>query len=636
MQKFSLTLWLLFSFQIMLLGKEELLWNVGEKSDSTYIIHVELEILKGDLMYLEFPSWGEISLKKSDSILAVSGSDLPFNSKTYPSSRNLIPVFDKGKYAIELKKSKFYEVAIEEEKFLLGLIDPVELKSQEKSRLIFQSLFFGIILVMSLYNLLIFFSVGDKSYLYYVLSIIGLGLYLFFFFGFSIEFFWPEAPRWDAHFFALVIPLTNMARLSFARSYLHTDEYTPIWDKVLFWMLLSYAIPLCIWLLSYFGSSSYLIIASQIIGVQGVFVLSIITVVSIIVVIRGYKPAKWFLMAYIFFNIGGVLFILRELNYLPENFSTRYFLEIGATAQVILFSLGLSDRYNRTKAKLANEILEKEQLEKSQILEKNTLIEKQRKNLEAKVRERTDDLEKQIKLTKASESELYKLNAVKDKLFSLISHELKNPLVTVDSFLNLFINHYDRLTEEEKIDLGLNTHQALQRLTLLLDNLLQWSRMQQNDFVFQPSQVSVNESFNRAKKLYELPLNAKNIVLESNLNQGRLSVWADKNMLDFIFRNLLSNAIKFTPSGGSIFISASEMNQMVEISVKDTGSGINQFEIEKILNGISFSKDGTENEKGTGIGLLMCKDFIERNGGEFKIISDEKGTDFIFLLPEYL
>lgn len=578
--------------------------------------------------YIELPGWGKVIAISGDYVLE-TGTLLSGKEKTFYSYKNILEISSDTL----LIKMKGNHPLFELEESDIHAYTANGWRNQERQRLIAHGLFFGIVIVMALYNLMIYFAVKDQSYLWYVLSIVGFGLYMAFYYGFTFEHFWPSKPHWNIYFFALIIPLTNVCRILFAKAYLHTDQFVPRWNTFFRVVLILYLVPLLMWFLSWSEAKNWLIETNYVIGALGAITMSAITITSIVVYLKGYKPALWFLVAFALFNIGGILFIFRELSYLPDNFLTRYVVQIGAVAQVVLFSLGLSDRLNRTRKLLATETIEKEKLEREKEMEKKRLIEKQRNELESQVKERTKELEDTLEQLKLSESELRELNQVKSKLFSIISHELKSPLTTVDSYLNLFINHYSKLSKEELSDLSDKTRSSLQNLTLLMDNLLLWSRLQQDSLNFNPSNVDLRRVVDKAIKLFSLLMEEKCIKLSIEHEVDETILLADKDMLEFVVRNLLHNSIKFTPKNGQIKISARTNHEFSSISIEDTGIGMSNEIIGQImLHGESITRNGTEQEKGSGIGLLMCKDFVEKNGGELEI-DGKKGTKVTFSVP---
>ncbi len=580
--------------------------------------------------YLEFPGWSYIRAYSSEGTQE-TGTLLPIRQKSYPSYKNII---EANGDTLLLKLQGAHPLFNISEN-IINRYSSRDWRLEERQRLVAHGLFFGIVIVMALYNLMIFFAVKDQSYLWYVFSIVGFGLYMAFYYGFTLEYFWPSKPHWNAFFFALIIPLTNVCRILFAQNYLHTTEYVPKWNTFFRILLILYLIPLFMWLVSWLEISNLLIQTNYVIGFLGTTTMSAITLASFIVYLRGYKPALWFLVAFALFNIGGILFIFRELNYLSDNFLTRYVIQIGAVAQVVLFSLGLSNRLNRTRKMLATEKIEREKLAREREIEKKQLIEVQRNQLEQQVKERTQELEETLEQLKASESEMRELNLVKSKLFSIISHELKSPLTTVDSYLNLFINHYNKLSEKELSELSSKTRFSLQNLTLLMDNLLLWSSLQQDSLSFYPVEIDLRKLVDKSIKLFSLLIEQKNIKLKIDNQIDETILYADKDMIGFVVRNLIHNSIKFTPKNGLIHISARGHKRLAEIHIEDTGIGMTAEMIENILKrGVSLTREGTEKEKGSGIGLLMCKDFIEKNGGNLNIKTG-RGTNVSFTVPIY-
>ncbi|MFO7446785.1 MAG: ATP-binding protein [Ignavibacteriaceae bacterium] len=233
---------------------------------------------------------------------------------------------------------------------------------------------------------------------------------------------------------------------------------------------------------------------------------------------------------------------------------------------------------------------------------------------------------------------LKELNESKDKLFSLISHDLRSPFNSLLGFSEILTSEFDSLTQEEIKEYLNVIYESSKNLYSMTNNLLQFSRFQMGRFEFNPIKLN----------LKKLILNNINL-LKGNLVKKQLNfitdidieaeVFADEDMLNSIVQNLISNAIKFTTRGGEIKISGrilsffDEPNQ-VEISVQDSGVGISKDDLEKIFKDHMHSSPGTEKEYGTGLGLLLVKEFIQINGGKIKIKSKPgKGTTFIFTLP---
>lgn len=240
--------------------------------------------------------------------------------------------------------------------------------------------------------------------------------------------------------------------------------------------------------------------------------------------------------------------------------------------------------------------------------------------LEAKVAERTQQLQE--------------LNATKDKFFSIIAHDLKNPFNTLMGFSELLLDHIDMYNLEqikEYVGIIFDTSRTSYNL---LENLLNWSRSQTGRLKMDPKEIDVAKMVSTNIKLLENPANNKNITLQSNIQEGT-TAFADSNMIDTVFRNLISNSIKFTEAEGIIKIDTKKDADMLQICIADTGIGIKEESIGKLFSiDQNISTKGTANETGTGLGLILCKEFIERNGGKIWVESEEKvGSQFYFTLP---
>lgn len=227
--------------------------------------------------------------------------------------------------------------------------------------------------------------------------------------------------------------------------------------------------------------------------------------------------------------------------------------------------------------------------------------------------------------------ELQNLNATKDKFFSILGHDLKSPLNSLSSFSNLLINYFDSLSKEEIQTLAKDLDKSLKNLYSLLDNLLEWARSQTGNINFAPEQFDVITVLSDNKELLSGQAANKEITLVQEQTTPLL-VSAHKPSIATVVRNLVSNAIKFTPKGGQVKIQAVLQEHEVIVSIADTGVGMS----ESIINGLfridsKHSTLGTANEKGTGLGLVLCKDFVEKNGGKLWVESTEgKGTTFYF------
>jgi two-component system sensor histidine kinase/response regulator len=252
-----------------------------------------------------------------------------------------------------------------------------------------------------------------------------------------------------------------------------------------------------------------------------------------------------------------------------------------------------------------------------------------KKNLEIEDQKREIML-KAILLEKQS-AELRELNSVKNKLFSIISHDLKSPMYALR---NLFTSFEQlNLSGKEIKAMIPDVVSDLNYTTGLMENLLQWAKCQMQSNIVHSQKLDVSELVNEAVRLLHLQSAAKKIYIERK-TAFPVYAQADKNIINLVLRNLLSNAIKFTPENGRIVIGVHESPSSVEVYVKDSGNGISKEEMVKINNNNFYSTNGTNGEGGTGLGLMLCKEFLARNDGRMMIESEPGvGTTFSFTIP---
>ncbi len=232
-----------------------------------------------------------------------------------------------------------------------------------------------------------------------------------------------------------------------------------------------------------------------------------------------------------------------------------------------------------------------------------------------------------------SENSLRELNANKDKFFSIISHDLKSPFNALIGFTEMCLNRFEKMDSVKLKEYLEKIHRAASNLYSLVDNLLQWSRFQSGKMEYNPISFQIIQSVTEVINLFSVSSSKKNITIQNEVSD-QLYVYADYHMINSVLRNLVSNAIKFTEHGGSIKITAIQNNDKINISIIDSGVGISNEDKDKLFRmDIRHSTYGTDNEKGTGLGLLLCKDLLEKNNGTlwFEGTSD-KGTSFHFTL----
>ncbi len=239
----------------------------------------------------------------------------------------------------------------------------------------------------------------------------------------------------------------------------------------------------------------------------------------------------------------------------------------------------------------------------------------------------------QEKLRKYSE-ELEVLNATKDKFFSIIAHDLKSPFNSFLGITEILAEDIDIMDRTQIKDFVMDMNRSAQNQFKLLENLLAWAQVQRGVMQFTPVDIDFHALVSEVFALYSDNAAAKKIKLGNESEPGKI-ILADHNMLHLLLRNLVYNAIKFTPEGGEIRVGVNELPQFQEIFVADSGVGINPKSIEGLFRIDKQSTTlGTNREKGTGLGLVLCKDMIEKNGGQIRVESElGKGTTFYFTIP---
>lgn len=238
------------------------------------------------------------------------------------------------------------------------------------------------------------------------------------------------------------------------------------------------------------------------------------------------------------------------------------------------------------------------------------------------------------KLKKYSD-ELRELVASKDKFFSIVAHDLKSPFTALLGYSEVMANEYSEMSIEELGEFAINMNDVAKKTYTLLENLLEWSRIQTGRMKYNPENLVLHRIAQQVVDLFIDNAKKKGVLLRNRTNPIH-EIFADSNMIFTILRNLVSNAIKFTREGDEVMILSREDNEFIEICVKDTGVGMNEVDLKKLFRiDVHHSEIGTEKEKGTGLGLILCKELVEKNGGKIWVESKiGEGSEFYFTIPK--
>ncbi len=266
---------------------------------------------------------------------------------------------------------------------------------------------------------------------------------------------------------------------------------------------------------------------------------------------------------------------------------------------------------------------------------------KQSEKLEQLVAERTneisaknDQLKSQAISLEQKNDQLKNLNSTKDKLFSIISHDLRSPFSAILGFQDLLEEQYFELSDEERLEMIGQLNATSRQTYSLIENLLNWAQIQTSNIHYYPEQFDVVKVIKEKLDLYQSIANSKNINIELQLAETQ-PAFADIDLFHTTLRNLITNAIKFSNPGGNIRLGTSQTGKFITISIIDNGIGMKKKQLDSLFD-LEHTKiqNGTNGERGSGLGLILCKEFVEKNKGSISVVSEPgKGSTFSFTLP---
>jgi signal transduction histidine kinase len=451
--------------------------------------------------------------------------------------------------------------------------------------------YYGALFALVLYNLIQFFAIGDRVYLYYVLTIAGFGLYQLCLDGFAYQYFWPASPDWALRSLHVFAGLSGVAAAVFSRRFLMTERYLPGLDR---W-LRRLAVPIVAALVG-----CLLLSIPAMIRVVGIVIVGCaVTFLPAAVVIwrRGYRAARFYLFAWGGIGMAVLVHTARGFGLAPGSWVATHAMQLGVFSTALTLSLVLADRVNLLQAALGESVEEKERL---------------------------------LRALEERSAEVEAANRHKSEFLAHMSHELRTPLNAVIGFSRVLLRRvFGPLTEKQAEYLH-DIHQSGQHLLSLINDILDLSRIEAGRLELEPTRFDLGGAIEQSVLLVRERAVRGNVRVVTDIDPAVAEWVGDARKIRQILINLLANAVKFTPAGGAVTVRAAPTADGVAIAVADDGIGIAPADQAIVFE--PFRQAGRR--EGTGLGLALVRQLVELHGGTVTLVSGlGRGSTFTVTLP---
>lgn len=481
------------------------------------------------------------------------------------------------------------------EKIGLALVQSEYYAEWDRNMRYVQGIFLGILLIIMLHNLYVYFTVRDTSYIYLVLYLFLGSLFWMISQSYAYELFWQGLPYWNEISSIIAFALMVGVFYLFTKSYFHTSTLPLRWEQIILGIMGLFLLTTIVRCLVDFNVWSVFIPLTI-----GIYIFAFM--ISIPSMQNGYRPANFYIAANIAFIAGGAIFIFSELQIFPRGFITEFGLQLGTVLQAILFAFGLDDQIHFLRERRAREALAAERVKAEQ---------------ERKVSQ-----------------ELRRIDKLKDEFLANTSHELRTPLNGIIGIAeSLLEGAGGKVTRKMGQNLSMIVSSG-KRLSSLVHDILDFSRLKTHDLRLQKKPVEIRALTDIVIRLNQPLLAEKSLSIKNEIDRNLPMVFGDENRIQQILHNLIGNAIKFTEKG-SITVNAVENSGMVDISISDTGIGIPKDKLQDIFKSFEQLDASDQREQGgTGLGLAITRQLLEIHGGTIHVTSEPGiGSTFTFTLP---